>query len=77
MSDKPLHGQPKLYGAAREFYESSKRRHVEVAIAAVDEVRLRYPDGLPNADLRSTDEPLIGGPPETANPTGASGTSEG
>lgn len=77
VSDKPLHGQPKLYGAAREFYESSKRRHVEVAIAAVDEVRLRYPDGLPNADLRSTDEPLIGGPPETANTTGASGTSEG
>lgn len=64
VSDKPLHGQPKLEGPAREFYESSKRQHVEVAIAAVDQVNLKYPGGLPSSDLRSTDEPLIGGPAE-------------
>jgi len=62
VSDKPLHGQPKLEGPAREFYESSKRQHVEVAIAAVDRVRSQFPSGLPSADLRSSDEPLIGGP---------------
>ena len=62
VSDKPLHGQPKLEGPAREFYEASKRQHVEVAIAAVDQVRSTFPSGLPSADLRSTDEPLIGGP---------------
>ena len=62
VSDKPLHGQPKLEGAAREFYEASKRQHVEVAIAAVDQVRTKFPAGLPSADLRSSDEPLIGGP---------------
>lgn len=64
VSDKPLHGQPKLEGPAKDFYEASKRQHVEVAIAAVDQVNLRYPGGLPSADLRSTDEPLIGGPAE-------------
>ena len=63
VSDKPLHGQPKLEGAAREFYEASKRQHVEVAIAAVDQVRSKFPLGLPNADLRSSDEPLIGAEP--------------
>lgn len=62
VSDKPLHGQPKLEGPARAFYEASKRQHVEVAIAAVDRVRSQFPSGLPSADLRSSDEPLIGGP---------------
>ncbi|MCO5312249.1 MAG: hypothetical protein M9952_04835 [Microthrixaceae bacterium] len=64
VSDKPLHGQPKLEGPAKEFYEASKRQHVEVAISAVNEVNQRWPGGLPSADLRSTDEPLIGGPAE-------------
>jgi len=67
VSDKPLHGQPKLEGAAREFYEASKRQHVEVAIAAVDQVRSLFPNGLPSADLRSSDEPLIGGPSDGAD----------
>lgn len=62
VSDKPLHGQPKLEGPAREFYEASKRQHVEVAIAAVDGARAKFPGGLPSADLRSSDEPLMGGP---------------
>lgn len=62
VSDKPLHGQPKLEGPARDFYEASKRQHVEVAIAAVDQVRSIFPNGLPSADLRSSDEPLMGGP---------------
>lgn len=67
VSDKPLHGQPKLEGPAREFYESSKRQHVEVAIAAVGQVRSIFPNGLPSADLRSSDEPLMGGPADGAD----------
>jgi AMP nucleosidase len=68
VSDKPLHGQPKLQGEAREFYDASKRMHVEIAIAAVNEVRTQFPQGLPTTDLRSSDEPLIGGPAEELNP---------
>jgi len=62
VSDRPLHGRPKLSGAAREFYEESKRIHVEVAIEAVGTLRTGFPTGIPNDDIRSTDEPLIGGP---------------
>jgi AMP nucleosidase len=60
VSDKPLHGQPKLTGSALDFYQASKRQHVEVAIAAVEQVRREFRNGLPTDDLRSTDEPLIG-----------------
>jgi AMP nucleosidase len=60
VSDKPLHGQPKLNVEARAFYSSTRRQHVEIAIAVADKVRKLYPGGLPAADLRSTDEPLLG-----------------
>ncbi len=62
VSDKPLHGRPKLAGAALDFYEQSMRTHVEIAVEAVDALRARFPNGIPNDDIRSTDEPLIGGP---------------
>jgi len=62
VSDRPLHGRPKLSGPAKEFYEQSKRTHVEISIEAVDSLRTRFPSGIPNDDIRSTDEPLIGGP---------------
>lgn len=64
VSDKPLHGRPKLAGEAQRFYERSKRIHVELALEAVDALRRRHPNGIPNADLRSLDEPLMGGPPD-------------
>ena len=60
VSDKPLHALPKLSGEAQEFYAATRRQHVEIAIAVADQVRRLYPGGLPNADLRSTDEPLLG-----------------
>jgi AMP nucleosidase len=60
VSDKPLHGRPKLNVEAQEFYASTRRQHVEIAIAVADNVRKLYPGGLPAADLRSTDEPLLG-----------------
>lgn len=64
VSDKPLHGSPKLSDGARAFYEASRRQHIDIALDALDAVRSTHPAGLSNADLRSTDEPLMGAPPE-------------
>jgi AMP nucleosidase len=60
VSDKPLHDQPKLSGEAQSFYTASRRQHIEIAIAIADKVRQLYPGGLPTADIRSSDEPLLG-----------------
>ena len=69
VSDKPLHAEPKLSAAAQSFYEASRRQHVEIAISVADRVRRLYPDGLPAADLRSADEPLLGtADPQPAQP---------
>ena len=59
VSDKPLHGAPKLPGEARDFYQQSKRQHIAIALAAIEQVRSDFPKGLPTADLRALDEPLI------------------
>jgi AMP nucleosidase len=64
VSDKPLHGSPKLSNAARVFYEASRHHHVAIALECLDAVRTRFPHGIPNAELRSTDEPLFGAPPD-------------
>lgn len=61
VSDKPLHGQPKLPGEARAFYDESKRQHIEVAVSAFESVKERYPEGLPNGEIRGPGEPLLGG----------------
>lgn len=60
VSDKPLHGQPKLQQAAVSFYEKSKDQHLSVACGALEMARSEHPDGLPNSDLRAMDEPLLG-----------------
>jgi AMP nucleosidase len=71
VSDKPLHARPKHSTDAQSFYAASRRQHVEIAIAVAGEVRRLYPDGLPTADLRSADEPLLGTTsPEPAQPPG-------
>lgn len=61
ISDKPLHGSPKLPEAAKSFYDKSKVQHLEIACAALEMARHEYPDGIPNSDLRAMDEPLLGG----------------
>lgn len=61
ISDKPLHGKPKLPGAAQAFYADTKAQHLEVAFAALRTAREEYAGGLPNSDLRAMDEPLLGG----------------
>ncbi len=60
VSDKPLHAMPKLSDEAQSFYNDSRRQHVEIAVAVATKVADRYPGGLPGADLRSPDEPLLG-----------------
>lgn len=61
VSDKPLHGKPKLSGAAQNFYQNSKERHLEVVLNAIDAIKNANPMGLPNDSLRAADEPLMGG----------------
>lgn len=61
ISDKPLHGRPKLPHEAKAFYEETKRQHIAVALGALDLARQEFPDGLPNSEIRSLDEPLMGG----------------
>jgi len=62
VSDKPLHGKPKLSNEAQNFYESSKEQHLKIVIEALDMSKKAYPDGLPNASIRAINEPLMGGP---------------
>lgn len=62
VSDKPLHGKPKLSEEAQEFYEDSKELHLEMVIEAMDMCKENYPEGLPNASIRAMNEPLMGGP---------------
>lgn len=64
VSDKPLHGQPKLPDDAQQFYNQSKLQHLEIARDALLMARSEYAGGLPNSDLRAMDEPLLGGPEE-------------
>ena len=60
VSDKPLHGQPKLPADAMAFYRKTQRHHVDIALGALDMVRRDWPLGMPNSALRSPDEPLMG-----------------
>jgi AMP nucleosidase len=60
VSDKPLHARPKLSAEAQAFYTASGRQHVDIAISVADKARRLFPGGLPTADIRSSDEPLLG-----------------
>ena len=62
VSDKPLHGKPKLPDSAKEFYRKTQAQHLTIAIEALDMARTDWPDGLPTSSLRALDEPLMGGP---------------
>jgi AMP nucleosidase len=61
VSDKPLHGRPKLSDAAQHFYQNSKEKHLEIVLHAIEKCRSQYPQGLPSSIIRATDEPLMGG----------------
>ncbi|HWK34073.1 MAG TPA: AMP nucleosidase [Hyphomicrobium sp.] len=56
VSDKPLHGEIKLPGAANAFYETAVAQHLEIGLAAIGLLRQRR-DTLHSRKLRSFDEP--------------------
>lgn len=56
VSDKPLHGEIKLPGAANAFYERAVGEHLQIGIKALDLLRNQR-DTLHSRKLRSFDEP--------------------
>ncbi len=56
VSDKPLHGEIKLPGAANAFYERAIGEHLQIGIAALDLLR-EQKGSLHSRKLRSFDEP--------------------
>jgi AMP nucleosidase len=56
VSDKPLHGEIKLPGAANAFYARAVAQHLEIGLKALDLLRTRR-DTLHSRKLRSFDEP--------------------
>jgi AMP nucleosidase len=56
VSDKPLHGEIKLPGAANAFYERAVGEHLMIGLAALDALREQRA-GLHSRKLRSFDEP--------------------
>jgi len=61
VSDKPLHGKPKLSQQAQDFYNRSKKMHLELVLETIEFVKEHHPEGLPNSSIRSINEPLMGG----------------
>ena len=53
MSDKPLHGNPKLADAAQSFYANSKKLHLDIVVRAIEQSKRLHPNGLPNDSLRA------------------------
>ena len=56
ISDKPLHGEIKLPGAANAFYERAIGEHLQIGIAALQLLQ-RSDAALHSRKLRSFDEP--------------------
>lgn len=61
VSDKPLHGKPKLSDKAQTFYNDSKEMHLQVVADTIKLCKQLHPEGLPNASIRALNEPLMGG----------------
>ncbi len=56
VSDKPLHGEIKLPGAANRFYERAIASHLQISLDAI-EVLMQSKASLHSRKLRSFDEP--------------------
>jgi AMP nucleosidase len=56
VSDKPLHGEIKLPGAANAFYDRAVGEHLMIGLAAIDFLRSELGQ-LHSRKLRSFDEP--------------------
>ncbi len=57
VSDKPLHGEIKLPGAANSFYERAIGEHMKIGIEALETLRRDGAAALHSRKLRSFDEP--------------------
>jgi len=57
VSDKPLHGELKLPGAANLFYQKSVSEHLMAGIETVEILRSNEANALHSRKLRSFDEP--------------------
>ena len=58
VSDKPLHGEIKLPGAATAFYQRSVGQHLAIGLATIDLLRDQL-GSLHSRKLRSFDEPVF------------------
>jgi AMP nucleosidase len=56
VSDKPLHGEIKLPGAATRFYQRAVGEHLQIGLEAIDLLRSELAS-LHSRKLRSFDEP--------------------
>ncbi|MBU2533810.1 MAG: AMP nucleosidase [Alphaproteobacteria bacterium] len=56
VSDKPLHGEIKLPGAANAFYETAVAQHLEIGLAAIELLK-QQGESLHSRKLRSFEEP--------------------
>ena len=57
VSDKPLHGEIKLPGAANRFYEKAISEHMLIGIEALESLRKDGAEALHSRKLRSFEEP--------------------
>ena len=57
VSDKPLHGEPKLPGMAQNFYRQQVEQHVRIGIHALEILAEDSTDRLHSRKLRSLKEP--------------------
>jgi AMP nucleosidase len=59
VSDKPLHGELKLPGMARAFYQQRISQHLQIGIAAIENLSAEGVEALHSRKLRSFDEPAF------------------
>ena len=57
VSDKPLHGELKLPGAANRFYECAIAEHMRIGLKAIDILKRDGAVALHFRKLRAFDEP--------------------
>ncbi len=57
VSDKPLHGEIKLPGAANAFYERSIREHLQIGLKTIEILKNDVANALHSRKLRAFNEP--------------------
>ncbi len=53
VSDKPLHGHPKLPKSAQRFYHENIKKHFLIALKLISKLKRKYPHGLPSVTYRN------------------------